>query len=134
VLTAEQNLYQAQNNLASAMGNVSASLTTTYRALGGGWQIREGNGFVNDETREEMRARTNYGDILPPAGQPQPQAPGPARPTSGRPCGLRNGDRREDLPKSVRAVDDAQFSGEAKICRRNLGSARKCGFPRQRPS
>ena len=76
VLTAEQNLYQAQNNLASAMGNVSTSLTTTYRALGGGWQIREGNGFVNDETREEMRARTNYGDILPPAGQPQPQAPG----------------------------------------------------------
>ncbi|RBP05739.1 NodT family efflux transporter outer membrane factor (OMF) lipoprotein [Roseiarcus fermentans] len=76
VLTAEQNLYQAQNNLAAAEGGVSASLTTAYRALGGGWQIREGAEFVNDANRAEMRARTNYGDILPPAGEPQPQAPG----------------------------------------------------------
>ena len=76
VLTAEQNLYQAQNNLAAAEGGVSVSLTTAYRALGGGWQIREGQDFVNDSTRAEMRARTNYGDILAPAGQPQPQAPG----------------------------------------------------------
>ena len=76
VLTAEQNLYQAQNNLASAEGNVSVSLTTTYRALGGGWQIRDGKEFVNEATREEMRARTNWGDVLPPAGQSQPQTPG----------------------------------------------------------
>jgi NodT family efflux transporter outer membrane factor (OMF) lipoprotein len=76
VLTAEQNLYQAQNNLAVAEGNVSIGLTTTYRALGGGWQIREGNDFVNDATRAEMRARTNWGDALPPANQPQPPAPG----------------------------------------------------------
>ena len=76
VLTAEQNVYQAQNNLAAAEGGVSVSLTGAYRALGGGWQIREGHDFVNDATRDEMRARTNYGDILPPAGQPQPPAPG----------------------------------------------------------
>ena len=76
VLTAEQNLYQAQNSLAAAEGGVSVSVVTTYRALGGGWQIRDGNDFVNDESRAEMRARTNYGDILPPAGEPQPQAPG----------------------------------------------------------
>jgi NodT family efflux transporter outer membrane factor (OMF) lipoprotein len=76
VLTAEQNLYTAQNNLAVAEGNLSVSLTTTYRALGGGWQIREGKDFVNDATREEMRARTNYGDVLPPAGQAQPPTPG----------------------------------------------------------
>ena len=98
VLTAEQNLYQAQNNLAAAQGGVSVSLTTAWRALGGGWQIRDGHDFVDDAAREEMRARTNYGDVLPPAGQPQPPAPAsPARPTPGRPCGLRNGDRREDL-------------------------------------
>lgn len=76
VLTAEQNLYQAQNNLAVAQGNVSIGLTTTYRALGGGWQIREGHDFVNAATRAEMRARTNWGDVLPPADQPQPAAPG----------------------------------------------------------
>ena len=39
VLTAEQNLYTAQNNLAMAEGGVSTGLTSVYRALGGGWQI-----------------------------------------------------------------------------------------------
>ncbi len=76
VLTAEQNLYQAQNSLASAEGSLSNSLTSLYRALGGGWQIREGNGFVNDATRDEMRHRTNWGDVLPPADKPQPSTPG----------------------------------------------------------
>jgi NodT family efflux transporter outer membrane factor (OMF) lipoprotein len=76
VLTAEQNLYQAQNNLAVASGNLSASLVSLYRALGGGWQIREGSEFVNDATRDQMRSRTDWGKLLPPAGRPQPAAPG----------------------------------------------------------
>ena len=76
VLTAEQNLYQAQSNLASASGNVSASLVSVYRALGGGWQIRNGSDFVNDVTRNQMRNRTNWGSLLPPAGKPQPPTPG----------------------------------------------------------
>jgi NodT family efflux transporter outer membrane factor (OMF) lipoprotein len=76
VLTAEQNLYQAEISLASAQGSVAVSLTTTYRALGGGWQIREGNEFVNDVNRAEMRSRTVYGHILPPPDQPPPPAPG----------------------------------------------------------
>jgi NodT family efflux transporter outer membrane factor (OMF) lipoprotein len=76
VLTAEQNLYQAQNNLAIASGNLSASLVSLYRALGGGWQIREGNEFVNDATRDQMRSRTDWGRLLSPTGTPQPGAPG----------------------------------------------------------
>jgi NodT family efflux transporter outer membrane factor (OMF) lipoprotein len=76
VLTAEQNLYQAQSSLASASGNLSSSLASLYRSLGGGWQIREGNDVVNDATRNEMRNRTNWGRLLPPSGQPQPLTPG----------------------------------------------------------
>jgi NodT family efflux transporter outer membrane factor (OMF) lipoprotein len=76
VLTAEQNLYQAQNSLAAAQGNVSMSLTTAYRAMGGGWQIRWGKDFVPDSVRDEMRARTNWGELLPPAGQTPPATPG----------------------------------------------------------
>ncbi|HKM61673.1 MAG TPA: TolC family protein [Acidisphaera sp.] len=76
VLTAEQNLYQAQSNLASAEGSYSTSLTTIYRSLGGGWQIRQGDDFVNDATRNEMRSRTDWGSLLPPSGKPQPAAPG----------------------------------------------------------
>lgn len=76
VLSAEQNLYQAENSLASASGSVSVGLASVYRSLGGGWQIREGNDFVNAATRDEMRGRTNWGTLLSPAGQPQPPAPG----------------------------------------------------------
>lgn len=76
VLTAEQNLYQAQSSLVSASGNLSTSLASLYRAVGGGWQMREGNDFVNDATRNEMRNRTDWGKLLPAAGQPQPSTPG----------------------------------------------------------
>jgi len=72
VLTAEQNLYTAQNNLAMAEGGVSTGLASVYRALGGGWQIRADNEFVPAATAEEMRNRTNWGELLPPPGTPQP--------------------------------------------------------------
>jgi NodT family efflux transporter outer membrane factor (OMF) lipoprotein len=75
VLTAEQNLFQAESNLAQAQANVSLGLTAAYRALGGGWQIREDSYFVTAATRDQMRARTNWGSLLP-AGEPQPPAPG----------------------------------------------------------
>jgi len=81
VLTAEQNLYTAQNNLAMAEGGVSTGLASVYRALGGGWQIRADNEFVPAKTAEEMRNRTNWGDLLPPPGAPQPPAPGLPTPT-----------------------------------------------------
>ncbi|MFO1028284.1 MAG: TolC family protein [Acetobacteraceae bacterium] len=76
VLTAEQNLYQAQNALVVASGSLSSSLVSLYRALGGGWQLRQGNEFVNDAIRDQMRNRTDWGSLLPPAGMPQPAAPG----------------------------------------------------------
>jgi NodT family efflux transporter outer membrane factor (OMF) lipoprotein len=70
VLTAEQNLYSAQNSLAIADGAVPLGLIATYRALGGGWQLRMGHDFLPDQTRAEMTARTNWGGIS------RPQAPG----------------------------------------------------------
>jgi NodT family efflux transporter outer membrane factor (OMF) lipoprotein len=76
VLTAEQNLFQAESNLAQASANVSLGITAVYRALGGGWQIREDSYFVTASTRDQMRARTDWGSLLPPAGEPQPPAPG----------------------------------------------------------
>jgi NodT family efflux transporter outer membrane factor (OMF) lipoprotein len=76
VLVAEQNLFQVQSNWAVARGNVSLGATAIYRALGGGWQIREDSEFVTAATRDQKRARTNWGTLLSPAGEPQPRAPG----------------------------------------------------------
>ena len=89
VLTAEQNLYQAQTSLASASGNVSTGLASVYRALGGGWQIREGNEFVNAATRDEMRNRTELGQAAA-AGRPAAAA-GARASLAGRPRTRRSG-------------------------------------------
>jgi NodT family efflux transporter outer membrane factor (OMF) lipoprotein len=80
VLTAEQNLYTAQNDLATAEGNVASGLAAVYKALGGGWQIRDNHEFVPPQAVEEMRARTNWGNLLPPPGGAPPQ-PAPGLPT-----------------------------------------------------
>jgi NodT family efflux transporter outer membrane factor (OMF) lipoprotein len=75
VLTAEQNLFQAQNNLVLATGGIALGLITTYRALGGGWQIREGRDFIPTQTQREMSERTNWGTLLTP-DLLRPEAPG----------------------------------------------------------
>jgi NodT family efflux transporter outer membrane factor (OMF) lipoprotein len=75
VLTAEQNLLQAQNNLALATGSVALGLISTYRAVGGGWELREGHDFIPIQTQREMKDRTNWGTLLSP-GLLHPKAPG----------------------------------------------------------
>lgn len=75
VLNAEENLYNAQNNLAVAQGNVPLGLIKTYRALGGGWEVREGRDFVPQAVRDQMAERTDWGALLSPELL-QPAAPG----------------------------------------------------------
>ena len=72
VLTAQQTLLSQQDNLASTLGNISTSLVGVYRALGGGWEIREGDDIVPAEIKAEMRQRTNWGGLLAPATYNQP--------------------------------------------------------------
>src|SRR6266849_4522380 len=66
VLTTQQTLLSQQDNLASTLGNISTSLVGVYRALGGGWEIREGDDIVPAEIKAEMRQRTNWGSLLAP--------------------------------------------------------------------
>ena len=74
VLTAQQNLLRYQNSLADSQGAVPLSLIAIYRALGGGWELREGHAFIPAETRETMEKRTNWGGLLTPASV-EPPAP-----------------------------------------------------------
>jgi NodT family efflux transporter outer membrane factor (OMF) lipoprotein len=85
VLVAEQSLFKAQDSLAVARGNVPLGLIAAYRALGGGWQMREGNDFVPEATRDEMSARTNWGTLLSPELL-QPHAPGLPGPEDASPA------------------------------------------------
>ncbi len=79
VLIAQQVLLNEQDNLAVTLGNISSSLVGIYRALGGGWEIREGKELVPPEIRETMTNRTNWDNLLAPAsynppvlGEPKP--------------------------------------------------------------
>ncbi|MHB8109337.1 MAG: efflux transporter outer membrane subunit [Syntrophorhabdaceae bacterium] len=67
VITAQTVLFNAQDNLAITLGNMSRYLTSVYRALGGGWQIRESIEPVPDDMKQSMKQRTYWGDLLKPA-------------------------------------------------------------------
>ena len=67
VLTAQQALLTEQDNLAITLGAIAQNLVGVYRALGGGWEIREGMDLVPPDVKEIMAKRTNWGDLLKPA-------------------------------------------------------------------
>ena len=64
VLDSQQALFSQQQRYARNRGEVIRSLVSVYRSLGGGWQGRAAEGFVNDDDRREMTERTNWGDLL----------------------------------------------------------------------
>ena len=70
VVDAQRFLTQQQKLLASAKGAVAANLIATYKALGGGWDLREGRELVPAKTQEQMRQRTDWGNMLPPEERP----------------------------------------------------------------
>jgi hypothetical protein len=57
--------------VAARSTTVSSSIGI-YQALGGGWEDRPAEGFVDEATREAMRQRVNWGDLLKPAATEPP--------------------------------------------------------------
>jgi hypothetical protein len=76
VLIAQQALLNEQDNLTITLGNISSNLVGVYRALGGGWEIREGKELVPAEIKEEMEKRTHWGKLLRPVSYIPPESNG----------------------------------------------------------
>jgi hypothetical protein len=61
----------------------------TYKALGGGWQIRDGQGFVPEARLKQMQERTDWGELIPgetlPDSLPERPATGMAQPLFDKP-------------------------------------------------
>jgi NodT family efflux transporter outer membrane factor (OMF) lipoprotein len=85
---AQTALVRQQDALASARASIALGAVRTYRALGGGWEVRGDREFVDDGTIERMRERTDWGDLIRPAsaapvgagpraGEDDPGASGP---------------------------------------------------------
>jgi outer membrane protein TolC len=66
VLDTQRFLADQQDQQVSISGSVVNNLIAAYKSLGGGWQLREGDQVVPPETLEEMRQRTDWGDLLSP--------------------------------------------------------------------
>ena len=66
VLQSETFLVQQQDALVVSHRDVALGLIALNKALGGGWQMREGKEFVDEETMKRMRERTNWGDVTGP--------------------------------------------------------------------
>jgi NodT family efflux transporter outer membrane factor (OMF) lipoprotein len=84
VLNTEQALATQQDQLTATRGNVAQNLVAVYRALGGGWELRQGRDFVSEQTKKTMRERTNWGGLLAPKALEVP-APGERGPLWPRP-------------------------------------------------
>ena len=65
VLDSQQQLLAQQKQYTAAKGDIVQNLVATYKALGGGWQIRSGNDVVPEDRQETMRKRTDWGELLP---------------------------------------------------------------------
>ena len=73
MLDSQRQLLNAQNTLAQTRSSVVTELIALYKALGGGWEVREGQPVVSDDVRVEMQKRTNWGGYFAtPTPKPQP--------------------------------------------------------------
>lgn len=65
----QTDLVTQQDALAIARAARSLGAVRAFRALGGGWESQASGEFVSRETAEQMRARTNWGDMIGPEYQ-----------------------------------------------------------------
>ncbi|QSQ25260.1 efflux transporter outer membrane subunit [Pyxidicoccus parkwayensis] len=78
VLDAQRSLLEQQYNLVQASSSIATNLVALYKALGGGWEVRQGQPVVPETIKKEMEARTDWGDVVskprkPEAEKSQPQ-------------------------------------------------------------
>ena len=64
VLNSELFLVEQQDMLIASQGDIAKSLILVYKALGGGWEIRDGKPLVPEDTLRLMKERTDWGDLL----------------------------------------------------------------------
>ena len=64
VLDTQEFLVNQQDSLTATKGEIARNIIAMYKALGGGWQLRTDEDFVEDEIKQQMQERTDWGKIL----------------------------------------------------------------------
>ena len=65
VLNSQQALFSQQQRFIAIRGDVVRNVVALYKALGGGWETRDGQPWIDPETLETMRERTDWGELIP---------------------------------------------------------------------
>jgi outer membrane protein TolC len=82
VLDSQRTLFSQQERLVASRGNVTLSLITLYKAMGGGWEASRSRAVIDDQTLETMTERSEWKGLLeaplppPPADFSQTRQPG----------------------------------------------------------
>jgi NodT family efflux transporter outer membrane factor (OMF) lipoprotein len=63
---AQTQLVAQEDSLVVSRADIALGAVRTYRALGGGWEVRQGREFIDGGTAERMRERTDWGRVLSP--------------------------------------------------------------------
>jgi len=64
VLNSQQALFAQQQRHVGNQGDIVRTVVALYKALGGGWETRDGLPWVHPETLELMRERTDWGELI----------------------------------------------------------------------
>jgi NodT family efflux transporter outer membrane factor (OMF) lipoprotein len=64
VVDSDRALAFQQGQWANTRGDIALNMIAIYKALGGGWELRENNDVISAENREAMQERTNWGNLL----------------------------------------------------------------------
>jgi NodT family efflux transporter outer membrane factor (OMF) lipoprotein len=72
VLDTQLALLSQEDRYLSNHGDMISSVISLYKGLGGCWQVPDVHNLIDEQTREQMKARTNWGDLL---DEPLPQSP-----------------------------------------------------------
>lgn len=64
LLSTVEKLIKNEDAYAVNKGSIATQLVLLYKALGGGWELREGKSFINAEDAAVMRKRSDWGDYL----------------------------------------------------------------------
>jgi hypothetical protein len=57
-------LVSQQDRYVTTRGDEILNLLALYKALGGGWELRDGADFASDDTKKQMKERTYWGTLL----------------------------------------------------------------------
>ncbi len=64
VIDTQTSLVNQQDAWTQTRGEIAINLIAMYRAMGGGWQIRNNNDYVPNAIKDDMRERTDWDEFL----------------------------------------------------------------------